>query len=845
MFFWGLVGMGKAAAASLAKLSPVERMNQFRSMMAARNRRSGMPLSSLKECQQKHPIRARAERSESSGSVMKRSLLIFVSMYCVSLLNGCGGGPTTTPPPPPPVIANATLPTGLTGAAYPGFTFTVASGGTGPFTWSETGALPPGLNLDKNSGAVTGTPTGSGVYTFTVQVTDSGRPPQFATQQVGLTINAATIAITSPPPPAGNPGYTYFGSSVGYALSAAGGVTPYKWSWAAAVGSSLPPGLSVSTNADNTGSISGTPTMAGSYNVVVTVADSQSPASKFSSNYTISIAAPATLAITSGAPPDGMTGVRYHRVFNQTYGKDFYGFDLTASGGVGPYIWSWSGSQVSPIPGLGICTNYYSCGRAGSLGTAIVGTPATAGTYNVTLTVTDSESPTVQKNANYTIIIDSPPPPTVLIAAPPIGTLNVAYPGFTFTGSGGQPPYTWTESGALPLGLSFSTGGVLSGTPTAAGSFPIAISIQDSANNTSAPQDFTIQVMTLGFAPTGSLTTPRVFHTATLLGDGKVLVTCGATDATHFPVTAEVYDLTNQTFALAIGSMETPRVSATATLLKNGKVLVAGGNDASGKALASAELYDPATGAFTPTSNNMVTPHVFHTATLLNDGRVLIAGGVVTIDNPFTYAELFDPATATFASTTGNMVNARSSAAAALLADGKVLLAGGYPVATSELFDPATGAFTPSGGLTVARTGHTATTLKSGLVLLTGGAGHNGIEADATAELYDPSTGAFTATAANLTVGRVVHTATLLNDGTVLIIGGDDTYLGFGVTWSSAEIFDPVAGTFARTVEMTSPRESHTATLLNSGQVLVIGGSNGTLGYSPTVTVLATAELYH
>jgi hypothetical protein len=93
---------------------------------------------------------------------------------------------------------------------------------------------------------------------------------------------------------------------------------------------------------------------------------------------------------------------------------------------------------------------------------------------------------------------------------------------------------------------------------------------------------------------------------------------------------------------------------------------------------------------------------------------------------------------------------------------------------------------------------------------------------------------------------RSLHTATLRSDGTVLVAGGNTAfYDGYdGRTLSAAEVFDPVAGTFTAVADMTTPRESHTATLLLSGEVLMVGGSIGTLGYSATTTVLATAELY-
>jgi len=204
----------------------------------------------------------------------------------------------------------------------------------------------------------------------------------------------------------------------------------------------------------------------------------------------------------------------------------------------------------------------------------------------------------------------------------------------------------------------------------------------------------------------------------------------------------------------------------------------------------------------------------------------------------------------------GSMSVARRFHTATLLLNGKVLIAGGEDAgstafASAELYDPSTGTFSPTGDMTVARVGHTATLLNSGKVIITGGTSDSSEAAVASAELYDPATGTFTATTGNMNVARSTHTATLLKDGKVLVAGGDKIFFN-GVSNAniqaliSAEIFDPNTGTFAATGDMTAARESHTATLLSSGKVLITGGSTGALGNpsAPTPTVYISAELF-
>jgi len=361
------------------------------------------------------------------------------------------------------------------------------------------------------------------------------------------------------------------------------------------------------------------------------------------------------------------------------------------------------------------------------------------------------------------------------------------------------------------------------------------------------------------FTATGSMTTSRFFHTATLLADGRVLIAGGdMIEATtvHPPPfktqsTAELYDPRSGTFT-ATGAMTMPRSSHSAALLPDGKVLIAGGGvtDAAKGAFGSptsfsAELYDPDTGTFSATGN-MTTARFGSIATLLNNGKVLIAGGLQrdpgALDvRVLARTELYDPSTGTFIAT-GDMTTEWADTAT-LLPNGKVLVTRGNPdgpppfTSSADLYDPSTGTFTFAGYTTVNHTGPSATLLMNGKVLIAGGDFGDGDGASYVAELYDPATGAFAA-ASSMKTGREQHSATLLPNGTVLFAGGHSAIN----LATSAEIYDPVKEASSSTVSMPTVRELHTATLLNDGRVLIAGGDDKR--YWIPETILSSAELY-
>jgi hypothetical protein len=251
-------------------------------------------------------------------------------------------------------------------------------------------------------------------------------------------------------------------------------------------------------------------------------------------------------------------------------------------------------------------------------------------------------------------------------------------------------------------------------------------------------------------------------------------------------------------------------------------------------------------------TGNLNTARCGHTATLLASGKVLVVGGSNGRDcssiNPNTLdsAELYDPVTGSW-SVTGSLKQPRTNHTATLLPSGLVLVVGGEvasatssdTISTAELYDPDAGDWKSTGNLIAQRSYHTATLLQNGNVLVAGGFGGSG-SLDS-AELYDPSTGTWSRTG-NLVTGRYWHTATQLQNGKVLVAGGL-LYVApnGGQIEASAELYDPVSGAWTRTGDLNGVHSQHTATQMQDGKVLVASGDDP---YDDYDQANGTAEIY-
>jgi hypothetical protein len=290
--------------------------------------------------------------------------------------------------------------------------------------------------------------------------------------------------------------------------------------------------------------------------------------------------------------------------------------------------------------------------------------------------------------------------------------------------------------------------------------------------------------------------------------DGRVMVTRDL---------GQLFEPSSQTFVPTHPKLDGTSSGST-SLLPDGRVLVVGTADDAGS-----EIFDPSTNAFE--LGPAMVDRAHQQSVFLVDGRVLAFGGLGSSSEPLATAEIYDPATNSFVAT-GSMHSGRENATVTRLPDGRVLVAGGDvgdqyslgPLASAEIYDPASGTYTSTDSMNTPRTWACGALLDDGRVLVVGGVSVNN-ESTGTAEIYDPSSGHWVSAGEIPPFSQGVSVT--LNDGRVLVVGSGPT--GF--------LFNPATDTWSPTSANPIPVEGGNAVLLDDGSVLLISGTYNEIYY--------------
>ncbi len=394
--------------------------------------------------------------------------------------------------------------------AVPGFNYSVqlsASGGAGNYNFQLlNGQLPPGLSLGLG-GLISGIPTTSGVFNFTVQVSDGSQQAQFP---FTLNVTSNVLTIVNPILPTGLVGSPYSGSFAG-----TGGVQPYTWSIPLG---NLPPGLTM----NNAGLVSGTPTVAGAYAFTIRLRDNNNVSVDASATLTVNN--PGTLTITTTTLPTAQVTV-------------FYNQQLTVVGGTAGYTWQLTNGALPP-------------GISLSSGGLLSGVPTNSGIYSFTVRATDTQGLNTSTTLTITVSASGL---AILTSSLPPAVIGQNYQT-DLTATGGSPAYSFSiVSGQLPTGLTMNAAGRISGIPSVAGSYPLTFRVVDSAANAAQ----TTLTLNVGSSLLSFITTSLPNATAGVAYDFTVQASGGS-----IPY---VFSLAAGTFPAGISMDTNGRITGTAT----------------------------------------------------------------------------------------------------------------------------------------------------------------------------------------------------------------------------------------------------------------------------------------
>ena len=777
-------------------------------------------------------------------------------------------------PAPPSNLSYRTNPASYTKGTS--ITDNTPSSSGGPVdSFSISPALPAGLSFDTSTGVISGTPSAVSPQTdYLVTATNSGSS---TSATLTLTVNDVPPAnLTYSTNPATYTNGTAIPSS-NTPASTGGAVVSYT------ISPALPAGLSFSTT---TGAITGTPSVLGtgtytvtatnsggntSVGVVITVNDvppgslgytytsatftkgvAIAPDPPFSTtggaitSYALLGGLPAGLSldtstgIITGTPTAISSSASYSVRASNSGGhidivltftvNDAAPTNLTYSTNPAVYSLQVAISTNSPTHGGGAVTGYsISPGLPAGLSFdtttgAITGTPLVT-SAQANYTVTASNT---GGNTTATVSIKVSNPPVGLSYVHNVLSYSVGDSiGLNFANlTVGATGLTFTVNPSLPAGLTLDVNfGTLAGTATAVAATANYTVTASNADGSSSTQ----VTITIAPGPDATLLLPLAVHPGDTWMQASVPVQTGRNYTWTAPnFTGQGTGAIHFSAGFAVGTFN---VGVTVSNPSNGRQV-------SNNATVSVQ-----TGTWLVKSGASSTTHDSGTATRLANGRVLLVGGNTSRTGPVATTELYDPATDTILAI-GSLGEARAEHTATLLADGRVLVAGGSSnltdaTSSAEIYDPATGLWSPTGAMVQPRVEHAAVLLADGRVLVAGGYGHNGVALDS-AEIYDPAQGTWSVThdaglnQTRLATARIHPAMALLPDGTALAVGGQDSD---GTPLASTDRFSPAAGTWAAGPTLHSGRTNFAMVQFANGSLLVCGGVDSSF------TGVASAEL--